>query len=205
VAAKALGRVAGSADATSTRGEHLGQQHSHRLEVLDLRRLVAARVAVLHRDDAEHATGAAQRHGEHRREEVLAGLAAIGEGRVVLRVRQVERLAGRGDQTDDALADPQMGPAHGFLAQADGGGKLQHLAGAHDVDRADLGDEFRGHQAGQLPERRRAARGQRPQTGQEAAGGGGKRHAGLGITGPCRERKRGGCPGGVHGVCIGRV
>ena len=74
------------------RGQHLGQQHRHGLQFVHFLLGVAARIAVLHRDHAQSAAGAAHRHGEHGGERLLAGLRTVGEGGMVLRVRQVHHL-----------------------------------------------------------------------------------------------------------------
>ena len=70
--------------------------------------------AVLHREHAERAAGAADRDGEHRGERLLAGFRPIGEGGMVLRIGQVHHLRGGGAQPDDALADAQPGVADGL-------------------------------------------------------------------------------------------
>ena len=61
---------------------------------------------------------------------------------MALRVGGVDHLALRGDGADQALADPHPGAVHRLGRQADGGEQLQHLAGAVEVDRADLGHEI---------------------------------------------------------------
>ena len=48
---------------------------------------------------------------------------------------------------DQALADPQPGLVHRLRPQALGREQLEHLAGAHDVDRADLGHDVGGDHA----------------------------------------------------------
>ena len=60
---------------------------------------------------------------------------------------------------DQAFADPQPGAMHGLRPQPFGGEELQHLAGAHDIGRADLGHHVGGDDAHDLvePLLRRAA------------------------------------------------
>ena len=64
-----------------------------------------------------------------------------------LRVGERQRARGRRDHADQPFADPQPGAVHRFGAQPLGGEQLEHLARAHDVDRADLGDHFGGDDA----------------------------------------------------------
>ena len=64
-----------------------------------------------------------------------------------LGVGQRQRPRGRGDDPDQALADPQPRPVHRLGPQPLGGEQLEHLAGAHDVGRADLGDHVGGDDA----------------------------------------------------------
>ena len=64
-----------------------------------------------------------------------------------LRVGQRQRPRRRGDDADQALADPQPRAVHGLRPQALGGEQLEHLAGAHDVGRADLGHHVGGDDA----------------------------------------------------------
>jgi hypothetical protein len=150
-------------------GEQLGEQHRHRLHHLHLVGVVVARGAVLHGEHAQGAAGAAHRHGEHGGVAILAGLGPPGEGGVVLRVGEVLRQLGGGGQAHDALAHAQPGHADRLRAQALRGGQLQHLAGAHHVDRAHLADQFGRHQANELRHRGRAARHEVAQPGQKAA------------------------------------
>ena len=112
------------------RRQDLGEQHRHGLQLVHLIVGVAARIAVLHRDHAQRPSGPPHRHGQHGGERFLAGLGAVGEGRVVLRIRQVHHLTGGGAQPDDALADAQPRAADGQRVEAFGGGQLQDLAWA---------------------------------------------------------------------------
>ena len=132
--ANTRGTVARDAFLSAIRGagrrQDLGQQHRHGFEFVHLLVGVAARVAVLHRDDTQRAAGATHRHRQHGGERLLAGLRAVGEGRVVLRVRQVHHLRGGGAETDDALADAKPGAADGVRVEAFGGDQLEDFARA---------------------------------------------------------------------------
>ena len=83
----------------------------------------------------------ARRIGTPRKDVVdfLAGLRQVAEGRVGLRVREVERPRLRGDRADQALADAQRGLVDGLALQALGRIELEHAVGAQHIDRADLG------------------------------------------------------------------
>ena len=99
-----LGAVGGA-----DRRQHLGQQHRHRLQLVHLLLRVAPRVAVLHRDHAQSSTGTPHRRCQHGRERFLVGFRSIGEGWMVLRVRQVHDLRRGGTKADNALANAKPG------------------------------------------------------------------------------------------------
>ena len=99
---------------------------------------------------AEHAAGAHDRHAGERVVDLLTRLRAVGELRMALRVVERERPGVGGDVADQALADPQAGAVHGRGIEALGGEQLEHLAGAQQVDRADLGHHLVGDQAHDL-------------------------------------------------------
>ena len=98
------GSPRGSRGLQLARGEHLGQHHGGGLERLDLLLGVDPVGAVLDDEDAERVAGAQQRHAEEGVVDLLAGLGPVGEGGMGLGVRERERLGGRGDQADEALA-----------------------------------------------------------------------------------------------------
>jgi len=150
-------------------GQHLGHQHGHRFQRLDLVGVVAARGAVLDGQHAQGLSGTADRHRQHGGKGLLAGFRAIGESGMVLRVRQVEHGVGRRRQADDALAHAQPGPPDGAVLQALAGGQLQHVARAHDIDRANLAHQLAGNEAHQLGQRQGATGQQVAQSGQQAA------------------------------------
>ena len=83
--------------------------------------------------------GAQDRHAEEGVVDLLAGLRQVAEGRVRLRVGQVERPRLLGDGADEALADAQRRLVDGLALQALGGVELEHAVGAQHIDRADLG------------------------------------------------------------------
>ena len=78
------------------------------------------------------------------RVDLLAGLRQVGEGRMLLRVRQVERAGRCGDGADEALAEPQLRQVDRFAVQTFGGVELEHRIGAQHVERADLGHHVLG-------------------------------------------------------------
>ena len=86
--------------------EHLGQHHGGGLQRLDLLFGVGAVGAVLHDEHAERAPGAQHRHAEEGVVDLLARLRQVGEGRMRLRVGQVERPRLRGDEADQAARRP---------------------------------------------------------------------------------------------------
>ena len=74
------------------RGDHLGQHHGGGLQRLLFLLGIGAAGAVLHDQHAERVAGAQERHAEEGVVDLLAGLRPVGEGRVRLRVGEVERL-----------------------------------------------------------------------------------------------------------------
>ena len=107
---------------------------------------------VLHDEDAEHALAAQDRHAHQRMVDLLAGFRAIGEIGVGLRIGQRQRARGGRDPPDETLADPEAGAMHRLGAQPLGREQFEHLAGAHHIGRADLGDHFGGDDADDLVE-----------------------------------------------------
>src|SRR3546814_4467618 len=75
---------------------------------------------------------------------------------VALGVGQRHRARLRRDQADQALVELHAGLVHGGRLQAFGGKELQHIAVAHEVDRADLRDNILGDQVDHLVEPRLA-------------------------------------------------
>ncbi len=93
---------------------------------------------VLHDEDAENPAAPQDRHAHQGLIDLLAGLGAEDEIRMVLRVGQGQRPGPGRDHADQALADPQPGVMHRRFLQALGGEQFQQVAGAPDVDRAHL-------------------------------------------------------------------
>ena len=154
-------------------GDQLGDDHRDRLQDLDLVLGVMAQGPVLHHQHAEDPAAAQDRHAHQRVIDLLAGLRAIGEIGMRLRVGERQRPAAGGDDPDQPLADPQPGAMHRLGPQPLGGEQLEHLAGAHDVGRADLGDHLgRDHPHDAVEPLLRAARAghDRAQPAQQAAG-----------------------------------
>ena len=121
------------------RGDHLGEHHRGGLQRLDLFLDIGALGAVLHHEHAERVAGAQDRHAEEGVVDFFAGLRAVGEGRVALRVVQIERRGFAGDEADQALMRAQHGAVHGVAVEAFGGVELEGVIDAQHIDRADLG------------------------------------------------------------------
>jgi hypothetical protein len=133
--------------------DQFGQHHREGLEGLDFLLVVLAARAVLHHQDAEHATRAHDRHAGQRVIDFLTRLGAIGELWMGLRVVERQRPAVGRDVADETLADPEAGTVHRRGIEALRREQFQHLAGAQQVDRADLGHHLVGDQAHDLGER----------------------------------------------------
>ena len=65
---------------------------------------------------------------------------------MVLRVRQRQRLGGRGDQADKALAGAHRRQMHRLAVEALGGEQFQGSVGARDIERAHFRDHVGGDQ-----------------------------------------------------------
>ena len=85
------------------RGDHLGQHHGGGLQRLFFLLGIGAARAVLHHQHAERVAGAQDRHAEEGVVDFFAGFRPEREGRVGLRVRQVDRVGFARDQADQAL------------------------------------------------------------------------------------------------------
>ena len=139
------------------RGEFAGCDHFREHHRGGLQRLfflfgIIAVRAVLHHQHAERIAGAQDRHAEEGMVDFLAGFRPVGEGRMRLRVRQVDGVGLARDQADQALVDPHHGLVDGFLVQALGGVKLERAVHAQHIDRAHLRDHVRGDQDDDLVE-----------------------------------------------------
>ena len=120
-------------------GDHLREHHRRRLQRLDLLVVVGAMRLVLDDEHAEGGAGAQDRHAEEGRVDLLAGLRQVAEGRMRLRVRQVQRPRLGGDRADETLADAQRCAVDGGAVQTFGGVQLEDAVRAEHIDRADLG------------------------------------------------------------------
>ena len=103
------------------RGDHLGEHHRGGLQRLFFLLGVGAARAVLHHQHAERIAGAQHRHAEEGMVDFFAGFRAEREGRVRLRVRQVDRIGLARHQADQALVGLQHGLVHRLALQALGG------------------------------------------------------------------------------------
>ena len=130
------GKVAG--------GDHLGEHHGGGFQRLDLVVAVLPLGAVLHDQDAERAAGAQHRHAEEGAVDLLAGFRQVGEGRMLLGVRQVERARAGGDGADETLAEPQLRKMDRSGVQTLGSVELEHGVGAQHIERAHLGHHVLG-------------------------------------------------------------
>ncbi len=128
------------------RRDHLGQQHRRRLQRLDLFLRIGAPRAVLDDQNADRRAVAQHGDAEERLIDLFARFGLVGEGRVVLRVGERERLGARRDQADEALARLHRRQMDGLAIQALGGEKLHGPVGAHDIERADFRHHVRGDQ-----------------------------------------------------------
>ena len=103
------------------RRDHLGEHHRRGLQRFFFFFRIGPACAVLHRQHAERIAGAQHRHTEERVVDFFAGFRTEREGRMVLRVRHVDRLRLAGDQADQAFVSLQHGFVDGFALEAFGG------------------------------------------------------------------------------------
>ena len=103
------------------RGDHLGEHHRRGLQRLFFLLGIGAAGAVLHHQHAERIARAQHRHAEERVVDFFAGFRAEREGRVRLRVRQVDRIGLARHQADKAFVGLQHGLMDGLALQALGG------------------------------------------------------------------------------------
>ncbi|MGY4354280.1 hypothetical protein ACVW0J_000773 [Bradyrhizobium sp. i1.7.7] len=127
-------------------GDQLRQHHRGGLERLELLLDIIALGAVLHHQHAERVAGAQDRHAEEGVIDFFAGLRAEREGRVALRVAEIERGRLAGDEADQALMGAQHGVVHRLAVEAFGGVELERVVNAQHIDRAHLGHHIGGDQ-----------------------------------------------------------
>ena len=132
--------------------DHLGEHHGGGLQRLLFLLGIGAPRPVLHHQHAERVAGAQHRHAEERVVDLFAGLRPVGERRMVLRVRQVDRVGFAGDQADQAFVLAQHGLVDRFALEALGGVKLERAVDAQHVDGADLRHHVGGDQHDDLVE-----------------------------------------------------
>ena len=120
-------------------GDHLRQHHGGGLQRLDLLLNIGALGAVLHDQHAERIAGAQDRHAEEGVVDFFAGFRAVREGRMVLRVLQVQRRRFAGDEADKALMRVEDRAVDGFALQTLGGVQFERVVDAQHVAGADLG------------------------------------------------------------------
>jgi hypothetical protein len=125
---------------------HLGDDHRHDLEGVDLVLGVVARDAVLDDEHAEHLAEALDRHAEEGRVDLLAGLGHEAEARGLRRVAGRERCRRLRDPADEALAEAQPGKMDGLGLEPLGRAEFEYVLVAAEIDRADLGHEAVGDQ-----------------------------------------------------------
>ncbi|MGX0998611.1 hypothetical protein AB7M38_005903 [Bradyrhizobium diazoefficiens] len=127
-------------------GDQLGQHHRGGLQRLELFLDIGALGAVLHHQHAERVAGAQDRHAEEGVVDLFAGLRAEREGRMALRVVQIERRRLAGDEADQALMGAEHGMVHRLAVQTFGGVELERVVDAQHIDRAHLGHHVGGDQ-----------------------------------------------------------
>ena len=125
----------------------LCDNHRDRLQHLDFVFGVMARRPVLHDEHAQDAIATQDRRAHQRMIDFLAGLRAIREIGMCLRVGQRERTGACGDLPDETLADPQPCAMHRFGPQSFGREQFEDLAGTHHIGRTDLGNHLGGNDA----------------------------------------------------------
>ena len=119
--------------------DHFGDHHRRCFHRLDLVVAIVPLGAVLHDQHAERAAGPQHRHAEEGVVALFAGLRQVGECRVLLRVRQIERPRAGCDRADQALPELAAGPGARTRVQAFGSIEFEHAIGAQHIERADLG------------------------------------------------------------------
>ena len=124
--------------------DHLGEQHSGRLQRLDLFLRIGAPGAVLHDQHPDGRPAPQHRHAEEGLVDLFARLRLVGKGGMVLGVGHRQRLGARGDEADKAFARPHGRQVDGLAIEALGGEQLHRAIGPHHVERAHLGHHVGG-------------------------------------------------------------
>ena len=89
--------------------DHFGDHHRRCFQRLDLVVAIVPLGAILHDQHAERAAGPQHRHAEEGIVDLFTGLRQVGECRVLLRVRQIERPRAGCDRADQALPELELG------------------------------------------------------------------------------------------------
>ena len=121
------------------RGDHFRDHHRGGLQRFDFFLHVSALGAVLHHQHAERVAGAQDRHAEEGMVDFFAGLRPEREGRMALRVVQIERRGLAGDQADQAFMRAQHRAVNGVAVEAFGGVEFERVVDAQHIGRAHLG------------------------------------------------------------------
>jgi hypothetical protein len=128
------------------RGDHLRHHHRGGLQRLFLFLGIGPPRPVLHHQHAERVAGPQDRHAEERVIDLFAGFRPEREGRVGLRLGQVDRIGFAGDEADQALVLAQHGLVDRLVLEAFGGVQLERAVDAQHVDGADLRHHVGGNQ-----------------------------------------------------------
>ena len=124
----------------------LGDDHSRRLQHLDVLVGVFLLGAVLHDENAEHLTGTPDRHRQQRVVDLLAGLRSVRECRVARCLGLIHRDIQLGAAADETFTALHAHGMHGTGVQTFAGEQLERAILPLEVNRADLGH----HHAGDL-------------------------------------------------------
>ena len=137
---------------------HLGEDHRHNLERVDLVRGEFTRLARLHDQNAELFTESLDRNAEKGGIDLLPGLGHVAEPRGGRRIRGVDDPAGAGDAAHEALTEFHTGLVDGFGFQTLGRAQLERVIVAKEIDGAHFGAHRIRRQMGDLVEPRLTGR-----------------------------------------------
>ena len=158
-------------------GDQFGQHHGDRLQRLDLHLFIAARLHMLHAQDADRPLPPHDRDAGKAVKAIFPGFGTIGKVGMRRRLVQVQRLDIGGDKAHQPLPHGHPRDVDGLLLEAACGEQFQH-AFAHQIDGADLAGERLANDLHHLVELRLGAVARRHhllQQDKDLAGGGGGR------------------------------